>query len=425
MLGEERLRQSKRPPKLAKHKAQGTRHAAQPPIILEKLTSCVQLSSMISRKRLKDQVEAALLRSRVVALLGPRQSGKTTLARELARTCEATFFDLEDPVDSARLSLPKQVLGELRGLVVLDEIQMRPDLLPILRVLADRVPQPATFLILGSASPDLIRGASESLAGRVEFVDVGGFGLDEVGAAEMMRLWLRGGFPLAFLAQSDRGSLKWRRDFIRTFLERDLARFGIGIAPEALRRLWQMIAHHHGGVWNASEFGRSLGESAMTARRHLDILSGAFVVRMLPPWFENHGKRLVRHPKVYIRDSGLLHGLLGLATADDLRGHPKCGASWEGFCIEQILGVAAEADAYFWATHAGAELDLLLVRGHRRTGVEFKYTETPRTTKSMHAALADLNLDELIVVHPGEASFPLGDRIHARPLAEALRQLGD
>lgn len=380
---------------------------------------------MIERGLLKIRVEAALRRSRVVALLGPRQAGKTTLARELAGNREATVFDLEDPVDSARLSLPKKALGELGGLVVLDEIQLRPDLLPILRVLADRVPQPAKFLLLGSASPDLIRGTSESLAGRVEFVDVSGFGLDEVGSRELGRLWLRGGFPLAFLAGSDGDSLKWRGSFIRTFLERDLARFGIGTAPEALRRLWQMIAHYHGGIWNASEFGRSLGESAMTARRHLDILSGAFVVRLLAPWFENQGKRLVRHPKVYVRDSGLLHGLLGIETVDGLRGHPKCGASWEGFCIEQILAVADEAQAYFWATHAGAELDLLLVRGRRRLGIEFKYTETPRTSKSMHAAIDDLKLDELVVVYPGEFSFPLGDRIHARPLAETLQLVSD
>lgn len=380
---------------------------------------------MIERGLLKIRVEAALKRSRVVALLGPRQAGKTTLARVLASSREATVFDLEDPVDSARLSLPKKALGELGGLVVLDEIQLRPDLLPILRVLADRVPQPAKFLLLGSASPDLIRGTSESLAGRVEFVDVSGFGLDEVGSRELGRLWLRGGFPLAFLADSDGDSLKWRGSFIRTFLERDLAGFGIGTAPEALRRLWQMIAHYHGGIWNASEFGRSLGESAMTARRHLDILSGAFVVRLLTPWSENQGKRLVRHPKVYVRDSGLLHGLLGIETVDDLRGHPKCGASWEGFCIEQILALADEAQAYFWATHAGAELDLLLVRGRRRLGIEFKYSETPRTTKSMHAAIDDLALDELVVVYPGEFSFPLADRIHARPLAETLRLVSD
>jgi len=246
------------------------------------------------------------------------------------------------------------------------------------------------------------------LAGRVEFVDVTGFNLREAGAAGGDPLWLRGGFPLAFLSANDKDSLAWRGGFIRTFLERDLRKFGIGAPPEALRRLWQMIAHYHGGIWNAAEFGRSLGESSMTAHRHLDVLAGAFVVRLLQPWFENLGKRLVKHPKIYVRDSGILHGLLGIESMDDLRGHPKCGASWEGFCLEQILAANPEAQAFFWATHAGAELDLLLVQGKRRIGYEFKYTETPRTTKSMHTALADLKLDELIVVHAGTRIVPNG-----------------
>ncbi len=377
---------------------------------------------MIARSELLGRLETAVGRSRIVALLGPRQVGKTTLAREFAAGREAVIYDLEDPVDASRLAMPKEVLGEPRGLVVLDEVQLRPDLLPVLRVLADRQPLPARFLLLGSASPELIRGASESLAGRVEFVDVGGFGLAETGFDEWRLLWVRGGFPLAFLASSDADSLAWREGFIRTFLERDLRQFGIGVPPESLRRLWRMIAHYHGGVWNAAEFGRALGESSVTARRHLDVLAGAFVVRLLEPWFENLGKRLVRHPKVYIRDSGLLHGLLGLGTLDDLRGHPKCGASWEGFCIEQILVATPGAQAYFWATHGGAELDLLLVRGGRRTGYEFKYTETPRTTKSMLTALADLKLDELTVVYPGKDSFPLGERMHARPLAAVIEK---
>jgi hypothetical protein len=326
-------------------------------------------------------------------------------------------------VDAARLALPKATLAAHTGLVVLDEIQLRADLLPLLRVLADRLPLPAKFLLLGSASPDLLRGAAESLAGRVEFVDVTGFSLEEVGAKNNKPLWSRGGFPLSYLASSDADSLAWRRGFIRTFLERDLRQFGISVPPEALRRLWQMIAHYHGGVWNSAEFGRSLGESSMTARRHLEILAGAFVVRLLPPWFENLGKRLVKHPKVYVRDSGILHGLLGIETLEDVRGHPKCGASWEGFCLEQILAAKPDAQAFFWATHAGAELDLLLIQGKSRIGYEFKYTETPRTTKSMHAALADLRLDELVVVHAGEASFPLADRIRACPLAAHIGEI--
>jgi hypothetical protein len=378
---------------------------------------------MIDRSRLLHRIRTALGRSRIVALLGPRQAGKTTLARTLAAEGASTFFDLEDPTDQARLTLPKQVLESLRGLIVLDEIQMRPELLPLLRVLADRTPLPARFLVLGSASPDLVRGAAESLAGRVEFVDVSGFDLAEVGATRRDDLWVRGGFPRSFLAAQDADSLAWRTAFIRTFLERDLRRFGIGIAPEALRRLWQMLAHHHGGTWNATEFGRSLGESAPTVRRHVEILTGAFMLRALPPWFENLGKRLVRQPKVYVRDSGLLHALLGLGDLAALRGHPKCGASWEGFCLEQILAVSDPAAAYFWRTHAGAELDLLLVQGSRRLGFEFKYSETPRTTKSMHSTLADLALQELTVVYPGTESFPLAERIHARPLADVLTRL--
>jgi predicted AAA+ superfamily ATPase len=379
---------------------------------------------MIQRSTLLDQVRTALKRSRVVALLGPRQSGKTTLARQLAAEQAGTLFDLENPTDLARLAAPQLALEGLGGLVVLDEIQLRPDLLPLLRVLADRIPLPAKFLILGSASPELIRDSSESLAGRVEFVDVGGFDLCEAGAGNQQSLWLRGGFPLSWLASNDTDSLAWRQGFIRTFLERDIAAFGIGTPPEALRRLWQMLSHYHGGVWNASEFGRALGISSPSAKRHLDILAGTFMARLLPPWFENLGKRLVRQPKVYIRDSGILHALLGLATLDQVRGHPKCGASWEGFCIEQILSVTGGRDAYFWATHAGAELDLLVVRGSRRIGFEFKYGDAPHTSKAMHVALEDLRLDELHVVYPGNITYPLADRLFASSLPDAIATAG-
>lgn len=379
---------------------------------------------MIRRSSLLDQIRTALKRSRVVALLGPRQSGKTTLARQLAAEQEGTLFDLESPTDLARLSAPQLALESLRGLVILDEIQLRPDLLPLLRVLADRVPLPAKFLILGSASPDLIRGSSESLAGRVEFVEVGGFDLGEAGTSSQESLWVRGGFPLSWLAANDADSFVWRQGFIRTFLERDIGAFGIGTPPEALRRLWQMLAHYHGGVWNASEFGRALGISSPGAKRHLDILAGTFMARLLPPWFENLGKRLVRQPKVYVRDSGILHALLGLPTLDEVRGHPKCGASWEGFCIEQILAVTGARDAYFWRTHGGAELDLLVVRGSKRIGFEFKYGDAPRTTKSMHVAMEDLRLDELHVVYPGSTSYPLGERLFASSLPDAIVQAG-
>lgn len=379
------------------------------------------------------RVEEALRRSRIVALLGARQTGKTTLAKQLAAQHQTTHFDLEDPTDQARLNLPKQALEDRTGLVVLDEFQLRPDLLPILRVLADRTPQTAQFLLLGSASPDLIREASETLAGRIEFVDVAGLELDDVGSDALDSLWVRGAFPLAFLADNDHDSLVWRSNLVRTFLERDLGRFGFGLgsgggivaSPDSMRRLWQMIAHYHGGIWNASEFGRSLGVSAPTVGRHLDVLVGAFVVRRLEPWHENLGKRLVKQPKIYVRDSGLLHALLGLETLDDLRGHPKCGASWEGFVIEQILMKATGWQPWFWATHGGAELDLLLIRGNRRLGLECKYTETPRATRSMHVALRDLRLDEITVIYPGHHTFPLADKIIARPLPDAGERLAE
>jgi uncharacterized protein len=257
----------------------------------------------------------------------------------------------------------------------------------------------------------------------VEFVDMGGFELEDAGWTAMNALWVRGGFPLSFLAENDENSLAWRTGFVRTFLERDLGRFGIGAPPEAIGRLWKMLAHYHGGVWNASEFGRSLGVTSQTSRRHLDILAQSFMVRALPPWFENMGKRLVRHPKVYLRDSGILHTLLGLAGLDDVRGHPKCGASWEGFCIEQILTLTGDRDAYFWATHAGAELDLLLVRGRHRIGFEFKYADGPRRSKSMETARADLRLTQLNVVYPGSASYPLGDGIEVVSLPQMLQRI--
>ncbi|MBX9742266.1 MAG: ATP-binding protein [Chthoniobacterales bacterium] len=377
---------------------------------------------MILRPQLLELVQKSLKRSRIVALLGPRQVGKTTLAREIAAKKGGVIFDLEDLTDQARLSLPKQTLEAFQGLIVLDEIQLRPDLLPILRVLADRTKNPARFLILGSASPELIRNASESLAGRIEFIDVSGFQLEEVGVKHQSKLWLRGGFPLSWLAKKDADSLAWRLGFIRTFLERDVRAFGLETSPASLRRLWQMLAHNHGGIWNASEFGRSLGESYKTTRRHLDILSGLFMVRILPPWFENVGKRIVRQPKVYIRDSGLLHALLDIGTSNILNGHPKCGASWEGFCIEQLLSIVGDRNAYFWSTHAGAELDLFVINDGKRYGFEIKHTETPRVTKSMIMAMETLRLDRLDVIYPGKETFLLGEKIVAKPLQVALEE---
>jgi predicted AAA+ superfamily ATPase len=295
--------------------------------------------------------------------------------------------------------------------------------MPVLRVLADRRPIRARFLLLGSASWDLVRGASESLAGRVAFIDMGGFDLAEVGLGSLRRLWLRGGLPRSFLARSDAASLAWRDDFVRTFLERDLRLFGIQIPPEALRRLFTMIAHGHGGVWNASEIGRSLGEAHTTIKRHLDVLTGALVVRQLQPWFENVGKRQVKSPKVYVRDSGLLHALLGLPRFSSLEGHPKLGASWEGFVVEEVARAVGDRRLFFWATQAGAELDLMVMASGKRFGVEVKYADAPRATKSMHVALADLGLERLWVVHPGDARYTLGKRIEAMGIGDLRREL--
>lgn len=365
-------------------------------------------------------VRDGLMRSPVVALLGPRQCGKTTLARMFARRQKCEYFDLEDPTDLARLASPKMALGDLEGLVILDEVQRKPDLFEILRVLVDRPRNRARFLLLGSASPHLIRGVSESLAGRVAFVDIGGFDLGETGSSSTERLWLRGGFPRSFLAPTEKRSYDWRMDFIKTFLERDIPQFGISIPAQTLRRFWSMVAHYHGHVWNAAEFARSLGSSEPTARRYLDLLSGAFVIRQLQPWHENIGKRQVKAPKIYIRDSGILHALLSIRNRDDLVRHPKCGASWEGFALEQVLSLLRPQEAYFWATHGGAELDLLVFSHGRRYGFEFKCEDAPRLSKSMAIAFEDLDLENLWVVYPGSKIYRIGKRMEALPL-KALR----
>ncbi len=380
------------------------------------------MKTPIGRPSLAGRVRAALRANPVVALLGPRQCGKTTLARTVGAAAE--YFDLEDPVGAARLAEPMTALAPLRGLVIIDEVQRQPELFPVLRVLADRPRPPARFLVLGSASPDLVRRSSESLAGRVAFVDMAGFDLREAGKSGLRRLWLRGGFPRSFLARNDAESLAWREDFIRTFLERDIARLGIQVPPAALRRLWMMIAHYHGQIWNASEVGRSLGEAHTTVKRHLDILAGAFVVRELQPWFANIGKRQVRSPKVYIRDSGILHALLGLPGFAALEGHPKLGASWEGFALEQAILAAGERNAYYWATQAGAELDLLLAIRGRRYGVEAKYGDAPSLTRSMNVAMEDLELQKLYVVYPGSRRYALEKKIEVLPLHELLAEIG-
>ena len=379
---------------------------------------------MIRRGRYLKALQAVLAANPVCALLGPRQCGKTTLARQVvARQKRAHFFDLEAAAGRARLAQPELALGSLEGLVVIDEVQRQPEIFTALRPLADRPRSRARFLILGSASPDLIRGVSESLAGRVGFVDLGGFDLGEVGPRHWRKLWLRGGFPRSYLAASQALSLRWRQDFIRTFLERDIPQLGIRIPAEALGRFWMMLAHYHGQIWSGADLSRSLGVSEHTVRRYLDLLSATYVLRQIPPWFENISKRQQKGPKVYVRDSGLLHALLSLGTHEELEGHPKFGASWEGFALEQVLSVTGSREAFFWGTHAGAELDLLLFRRGRRYGVEFKCSDAPGMTKSLHVALNDLKLERAWIVYPGRERYPVHKKVEVLPVVEVPKHL--
>ena len=370
----------------------------------------------------------ALAEAPVTALLGARQVGKTTLARQLAEAWTAktgevvTRFDLELPGDRAALAANAEwLLGGASGLVIIDEIQRLPHLFEILRPLSDRRPSPARFLVLGSAAPALVKGVSESLAGRVQFIPVSGLSLAECGWERWEARWLRGGFPPSLLAPGDAVSWRWRQNFISTFLERDLPALGIRTPAETLRRFWMMLAHYHGQIWNGAELGRSLGVSEKTARHYLDLLAGAYMVRVLPPWFENISKRQVKSPKIYLRDSGIFHALLNLESAAEMRAHPKFGASWEGFAMEELLSTLEFAQPFFWATQRGAELDLLLERGGRRIGVEFKCSDAPGTTKSMHIALEELKLEHVLVVYPGTRILPIHPKITVMPLAEASR----
>lgn len=376
---------------------------------------------MIDRPYWLDRIRHALSRSRVVALIGPRQVGKTTLARTLVAPDSLNYFDLEDPISLARLDEPMTALAPLSGLVVIDEVQRAPDIFPVLRVLADRDGAPATFLLLGSASPVLLRQSSESLAGRLEVIEVSGFGLSEVDPAATGDLWLRGGFPLSFLARNDADSRAWRRQFIQTFVERDLPQLGFNIPATAMRRFWGMLAHFHGQIWNAADPARSLGLSEATVRRYLDLLSGTFLVRQLAPWHENIGKRQVKSPKIYIRDTGLLHELLGIADQAALLSHPKCGASWEGFVLEAVIRHVQPDEVYFWATHAGAELDCLLFKDGRRIGVEIKRADAPRLTPSMRHALENLKLDALHVIYSGERRYSLAENVEVTSLQDFCR----
>ena len=374
---------------------------------------------MIKRQHYLQRLETAIKRSPIVSILGPRQVGKTTLAREFAKGREITFFDLESEPDRLRLTNPELELSDIEGLIVIDEIQMMPQLFRVLRVLVDRSDR-ARYLILGSASPHIIRGVSETLAGRIEFIELAGFGLEEVGIENWKKLWLRGGFPRSYLSVTDEDSAVWRNAFIRTFVERDIPQLGISIPAAAMRRFWNLVAHYHGQYLNASALARGMGVSVNTARHYLDILTGAMMVRQLPPWFANLKKRQVRSPKLYLRDTGILHSLLHLESMDALAGHPAVGPSWEGFIVEETLKLLLPLDAYFWATHSGAELDLLFSHNGKKFGIEIKFNEAPKLRKAMHIALNDLGLSHLWVIHPGPHTYPMDAKISALSINDFL-----
>jgi len=387
----------------------------------------VNSSVMIERELHIKNIQARLKRHPVTGVLGARQIGKTTVARQIAGTWHGSVstFDLEDPRDLARLGEPMLALEPLRGLIIIDEVQHAPGLFQVLRVLADRPRRLARFLVLGSASPDLLRQSSETLAGRISYYELPGLSLGETGVSAMDRLWIRGGFPRSFLARSNTQSMEWRRDFSRTFLERDVPQLGITIATHALRRFWNMLAHYHGQIWNASQFARSFGVADTTVNRYLDVLADTYMVRRLPAWSANVKKRQVKAPKIYIRDSGLLHALLDIPSKKEIEGHPNLGSSWEGFISEEIIKrISAEPEqCFFWATHTGAELDLLITSGRRRLGFEIKRTVAPKISRSMHSALEDLALTRLDVIHAGATTFPLGKKIRAVAAARLLDDL--
>ncbi len=378
------------------------------------------MASVLVPRTARNLVDLALARFPVVTIVGPRQCGKTTLARQLVSSDSPNYFDLEDPVSLARLENPRTALQDLSGLVVIDEVQRRPDLFPVLRVLVDRDDNPARFLVLGSAGPELLRQSAESLAGRIEYIELGGFGVDEVGVARMPELWVRGGFPRSFLAPTDADSLAWRKAFLRTFVERDLPQFGAALGVPALHRFLAMLAHCHGQILNVAQLATALAVAQATVRRYVDLLEHLFLIRQLRPWRENLRKRQVKRPKVYIRDAGLYHQLIGVPTMDALQMHPRIGASWEGFILEKVVAETAPDEVCFWATHNGAELDLLLLSQGRRVGVEIRRIDAPRRTRSMTIAMNDLRLDALYVVYPGNTRYAIDDRIMAVPSREPL-----
>ncbi len=378
---------------------------------------------MIPRLQYKNHIITAIKRSKVTAILGPRQCGKTTLAREISREFPSQFLDLESPADQSKLQNPEQYLSGIPGLIIIDEIQQSPELFPVLRVLADKSDKNGRFLILGSVSPDLSKRASESLAGRIEFIDLHGFNISETGWEDYRRLWARGGFPPSYLADTEEDSLVWREGFVRTFLQRDIPQLGINIPSTTLRRFWTMLAHSHGQLLNSSQLAKSMGMNDKTIRSYIDILTATYMVRPVQPWHANLKKRQVKSPKIYISDTGLLHHLLGLRDMEDLLGHPQLGASWESFALEQIARNIPALVPYFWSTYSGAELDFFATHRGKNIGVECKFTETPKTTRSQHVALEDLKLDKIYVVYPGAERYPLHKSIEACPLPELITDL--
>lgn len=379
---------------------------------------------MVKRKQYLSRLKTLLAQNRIVAIIGARQVGKTQLAKAFcdSQKKQIHYYDLENPEDLARLEDPMLALQPLKGLVVIDEVQRKKDLFPILRVLADRPRSPAKFLLLGSASPELIQHSSETLAGRIFYFEISGFNVSEIGVEHFEKLWLRGGFPRSYLAKTNTQSCEWRSSFIKTFLEQDIPQLGIQTRATTLRRFWNMLAHYHGQTLNFSELGRAFGVSDNTIRYYLDQLSSALVVKQLSPWHENISKRQVKAPKVYISDSGILHSLLNIKSKKDLEGHPKIGASWEGFVINEVIRLmeVEQQNTYFWATHSGAELDLLVIKGRSRIGFEVKRTSSPKLTPSMKSAITDLNLSKLYVIHSGEKAFNLDKKVHALPFNEVL-----